>query len=127
MLHEETVAYELLYAGLDAEQQAFYDDLAEAGVLPRRGAGPDAALYARRPRPPRLVSVPEMRPRRRLPVVPERPHLRRPLAVPPVLQGDGPAPAVPRLPASLESRHAAGLAPTVPLEHQSRHRTARSS
>jgi hypothetical protein len=43
MLHGETVAYELLYAGLDAEQQAFYDDLVEAGVLPRREAGHDAA------------------------------------------------------------------------------------
>ncbi|HEV7975524.1 DUF6400 family protein [Amycolatopsis sp.] len=42
-LHEENAAYELLYSGLDAEQQAFYDDLVNAGVLPRRGAGTDAA------------------------------------------------------------------------------------
>ena len=43
MLRGETAAYELLYSGLDAAQQAFYNDLAEAGVLPRREAGHDAA------------------------------------------------------------------------------------
>lgn len=43
MLHEETAAYELLYAGLDVEQQAIYDDLVDAGVLPPREAGRDAA------------------------------------------------------------------------------------
>ncbi|SDY80573.1 hypothetical protein SAMN05421504_10718 [Amycolatopsis xylanica] len=35
-LREEEAAYALLFSGLDAEQQAIYDDLVEAGVLPRR-------------------------------------------------------------------------------------------
>jgi hypothetical protein len=43
LLHEENAAYDLLYSGLDAEQQAFHDDLVNAGVLPRREAAPDAA------------------------------------------------------------------------------------
>ncbi|MEU8973001.1 DUF6400 family protein [Streptomyces monashensis] len=39
-LHGEEQAYDLLYSGLDAEQQRLYDDLVTAGVLPRR-AGSD--------------------------------------------------------------------------------------
>ncbi|MGW6784183.1 DUF6400 family protein [Streptomyces sp. NPDC054987] len=38
----EEAAYDLLYSGLDAEQQRLYDDLVTAGVLPARG-GRDAA------------------------------------------------------------------------------------
>jgi hypothetical protein len=41
-LREEEAAYALLYSGLDARQQATYDMLVSAGVLPRRGGG-DAA------------------------------------------------------------------------------------
>ncbi|MFE7760552.1 DUF6400 family protein [Streptomyces sp. NPDC057438] len=42
-LRGEEAAYELLYSGLDAEQQRVYDDLVAAGVLPRRGGGRAAA------------------------------------------------------------------------------------
>lgn len=35
-LADETRAYEMLYANLDAEQQAVYDQLAAAGVLDDR-------------------------------------------------------------------------------------------
>ncbi|UQW99534.1 DUF6400 family protein [Streptomyces sp. RerS4] len=35
----EEAAYDLLYSGLDAEQQRIYDDLVAAGVLPDRGDG----------------------------------------------------------------------------------------
>jgi len=38
-LREEEAAYALLYSGLDARQQATYDMLVSAGVLPRRGGG----------------------------------------------------------------------------------------
>lgn len=38
-LRGEEEAYELLYSGLDAEQQRVYDDLVSAGVLPPRGDG----------------------------------------------------------------------------------------
>lgn len=43
VLEAESTAYDLLFFGLDAEQQGFYQELVEAGVLPRREAGPDAA------------------------------------------------------------------------------------
>jgi hypothetical protein len=33
---EEEKAYEMLYSGLDAEQQRIYDELVSAGVLPGR-------------------------------------------------------------------------------------------
>ncbi|MCX5425837.1 DUF6400 family protein [Streptomyces sp. NBC_00078] len=42
-LRGEEAAYELLYSGLDAEQQRVYDELVAAGVLPRRGGGDAAA------------------------------------------------------------------------------------
>jgi hypothetical protein len=42
-LRGEEEAYELLYSGLDEEQQRVYDDLVAAGVLPRRGGGGHAA------------------------------------------------------------------------------------
>ncbi|MFF7886311.1 DUF6400 family protein [Streptomyces sp. NPDC007896] len=42
MLGEEA-AYDLLYSGLDEEQQRLYDDLVAAGVLPPRGGGHAAA------------------------------------------------------------------------------------
>ncbi|MEU8774210.1 DUF6400 family protein [Streptomyces sp. NPDC048606] len=35
----EEAAYDLLYSGLDEEQQRVYDDLVAAGVLPERGDG----------------------------------------------------------------------------------------
>ncbi|MFK0280089.1 DUF6400 family protein [Streptomyces sp. NPDC090499] len=35
----EEEAYDLLYSGLDPEQQRLYDTLLAAGVLPRRGGG----------------------------------------------------------------------------------------
>ncbi|GLX53142.1 hypothetical protein Shyhy01_60920 [Streptomyces hygroscopicus subsp. hygroscopicus] len=38
-LRDEDAAHELLYSGLDAEQQRIYDELAAAGVLPERGDG----------------------------------------------------------------------------------------
>ncbi|WKV70098.1 DUF6400 family protein [Streptomyces sp. PCS3-D2] len=38
LLGEES-AYDLLYSGLDAEQQRLYDGLVAAGVLPIRGDG----------------------------------------------------------------------------------------
>ena len=38
MLAEEQQAVDLLYSGLDDEQQRIYDDLVSAGVLPERGA-----------------------------------------------------------------------------------------
>ncbi|WP_327319765.1 DUF6400 family protein [Streptomyces sp. NBC_01235] len=38
-LRGEEAAYELLYSGLDAEQQRVYDELVSAGVLPRTGGG----------------------------------------------------------------------------------------
>lgn len=43
VLRGEEAAYDLLHSGLDAEQQRLYDDLVEAGVLPRRGGGRAAA------------------------------------------------------------------------------------
>ncbi|MFD5542486.1 DUF6400 family protein [Streptomyces sp. NPDC127079] len=36
VMRGEEEAYDLLYSGLDAEQQRLYDSLVEAGVLPRR-------------------------------------------------------------------------------------------
>ncbi|MGW1893947.1 DUF6400 family protein [Streptomyces sp. NPDC002004] len=39
VLRGEEAAYDLLYSGLDEEQQRMYDDLVAAGVLPRRGGG----------------------------------------------------------------------------------------
>ncbi|MFF4578864.1 DUF6400 family protein [Streptomyces sp. NPDC001373] len=39
VLRGEGEAYDLLYSGLDAEQQRMYDDLVAAGVLPVRGGG----------------------------------------------------------------------------------------
>ncbi len=39
----EEAAYDLLYSGLDAQQQRLYDDLVAAGVLPARGDGRAAA------------------------------------------------------------------------------------
>ncbi|MFJ8159902.1 DUF6400 family protein [Streptomyces sp. NPDC096136] len=39
VLRGEEEAYDLLYSGLDAEQQRVYDDLVAAGVLPVRGGG----------------------------------------------------------------------------------------
>ncbi|MFI8101075.1 DUF6400 family protein [Streptomyces sp. NPDC086023] len=43
VLRGEEQAYDLLYSGLDAEQQRLYDDLVAAGVLPRRPGGGRAA------------------------------------------------------------------------------------
>ncbi|MER5916820.1 DUF6400 family protein [Streptomyces sp. NPDC001982] len=43
VLRDEDAAYDLLYSGLDAEQQAMYDELVAAGVLPMRGNGHAAA------------------------------------------------------------------------------------
>ncbi|MFJ5631263.1 DUF6400 family protein [Streptomyces goshikiensis] len=43
VLRGEEAAYDLLYSGLDADQQRLYDDLVAAGVLPRRGGGRAAA------------------------------------------------------------------------------------
>ncbi|MFJ5775262.1 DUF6400 family protein [Streptomyces sp. NPDC093094] len=42
-LRGEEEAYDLLYSGLDEEQQRLYDELVAAGVLPRRGGGHAAA------------------------------------------------------------------------------------
>ncbi|WP_233529826.1 DUF6400 family protein [Antrihabitans stalagmiti] len=38
VLREEELAYDMLYSGLDDEQQRIYDELVVAGVLPDRGA-----------------------------------------------------------------------------------------
>ncbi|MEU3829014.1 hypothetical protein GT045_04900 [Streptomyces sp. SID486] len=35
----EEEAYDMLYSGLDEEQQRLYDTLVAAGVLPQRGGG----------------------------------------------------------------------------------------
>lgn len=43
VLAGEQEAYELLYGGLDAEQQRVYDELVQAGVLPDRQVRRDAA------------------------------------------------------------------------------------
>ncbi|MFF4319338.1 DUF6400 family protein [Streptomyces sp. NPDC001568] len=43
VLRGEEAAYDLLYSGLDDEQQRVYEDLVAAGVLPRRGGGHAAA------------------------------------------------------------------------------------
>ncbi|MEU3726929.1 DUF6400 family protein [Streptomyces sp. NPDC031705] len=43
VLRGEEEAYDLLYSGLDAEQQRVYDELVAAGVLPVRGGGHAAA------------------------------------------------------------------------------------
>ncbi|RKT02465.1 hypothetical protein BX286_0370 [Streptomyces sp. 3211.6] len=43
VLRGEEEAYDLLYSGLDAQQQRLYDDLVAAGVLPVRGGGRAAA------------------------------------------------------------------------------------
>ncbi|MFD3875562.1 DUF6400 family protein [Streptomyces sp. NPDC058623] len=43
VLRGEEAAYDLLYSGLDADQQRVYEDLVAAGVLPRRGGGHAAA------------------------------------------------------------------------------------
>ncbi|MFI6493822.1 DUF6400 family protein [Streptomyces sp. NPDC050564] len=42
-LRGEEEASELLYSGLNGEQQRLYDELVSAGVLPRRGGGHAAA------------------------------------------------------------------------------------
>lgn len=39
MLAEEERAYDMLYSGLDPEQQRIYDELVQAGVLPDRTVG----------------------------------------------------------------------------------------
>ncbi|WP_225823529.1 DUF6400 family protein [Streptomyces naphthomycinicus] len=39
VMRDEEKAYDLLYSGLDEEQQRVYDTLVAAGVLPRRGEG----------------------------------------------------------------------------------------
>ncbi|GJF31048.1 hypothetical protein KNE206_37480 [Kitasatospora sp. NE20-6] len=39
VLRGEEEAYDLLYSGLDAEQERLYADLVAAGVLPDRGSG----------------------------------------------------------------------------------------
>jgi len=39
VLEQEELAYDMLYSGLDDQQQRVYDGLVEAGVLPRREAG----------------------------------------------------------------------------------------
>lgn len=39
VLAEEERAYEMLYSGLDDEQQRIYDELVAAGVLPDRTVG----------------------------------------------------------------------------------------
>ncbi|MEU2334490.1 DUF6400 family protein [Streptomyces sp. NPDC006654] len=36
VMRGEEEAYDMLYSGLDTEQQRLYDSLVEAGVLPRR-------------------------------------------------------------------------------------------
>ncbi len=38
VLAEEQKAYDMLYSGLDAEQQRVYDELVSAGVLPPKTA-----------------------------------------------------------------------------------------
>ncbi|MFG2356401.1 DUF6400 family protein [Streptomyces sp. NPDC048521] len=38
-LRREEEAYDLLYSGLDEEQQRLYDTLVSVGVLPQRGDG----------------------------------------------------------------------------------------
>ncbi|MEV7392641.1 MULTISPECIES: DUF6400 family protein [unclassified Streptomyces] len=43
MVRGEEEAYDMLYSGLDEEQQRIYDSLAAAGVLPRRGGGDASA------------------------------------------------------------------------------------
>ncbi|MEU6864678.1 DUF6400 family protein [Streptomyces sp. NPDC046876] len=43
VLRGEEAAYDLLYSGLDADQQRIYEDLVTAGVLPRREGGGRAA------------------------------------------------------------------------------------
>ncbi|GDY68226.1 hypothetical protein SAV14893_076190 [Streptomyces avermitilis] len=43
VLRGEEAAYDLLYSGLDDEQQRLYEDLVASGVLPRRGGGHAAA------------------------------------------------------------------------------------
>jgi hypothetical protein len=39
VLSGEEAAYDLLYSGLDEEQQRLYENLVKAGVLPERGSG----------------------------------------------------------------------------------------
>ncbi|MEU6670402.1 DUF6400 family protein [Streptomyces sp. NPDC046727] len=39
VMRDEEAAYDLLYSGLDEEQQRLYDTLVAAGVLPQRGDG----------------------------------------------------------------------------------------
>jgi hypothetical protein len=36
VMAEEELAYDMLYSGLDADQQRIYDELVSAGVLPDR-------------------------------------------------------------------------------------------
>lgn len=43
VMRGEEAAYDLLYSGLDEEQQRLYDNLVAAGVLPPRGGGHAAA------------------------------------------------------------------------------------
>ncbi|MEU9453795.1 DUF6400 family protein [Streptomyces sp. NPDC048277] len=43
MVRGEEEAYDMLYSGLDEEQQRVYDALLAAGVLPRRGGGDASA------------------------------------------------------------------------------------
>ncbi|MGW4686430.1 DUF6400 family protein [Streptomyces sp. NPDC004244] len=43
VMRGEEEAYDLLYSGLDAEQQRVYEDLVAAGVLPRHEGGGSAA------------------------------------------------------------------------------------
>ncbi|WP_328741029.1 DUF6400 family protein [Streptomyces erythrochromogenes] len=39
VLHSEETAHNLLYSGLDAQQQRLHDDLTAAGILPTREDG----------------------------------------------------------------------------------------
>jgi hypothetical protein len=43
VLQGESEAYALLYSGLDAQEQAVYQQLVDAGVLPQPGVRRDAA------------------------------------------------------------------------------------
>jgi len=105
VLAGEELAWDMLYSGLDDDQQRIYDELVSAGVLPDRAVNRVAHCSRCRPRASCVAAVPALRPRQALHRLPQHPQLRRPLAVPAEQPGLGRAPAMPDLRPSLDDRH----------------------
>src|SRR3954468_9982381 len=106
VLAEEEKAYDMLYSGLDEEQQRVYDELVTGGVLPDRTVTRVTDCPDRRHCPTRLAAVPRLQPRGGLRRLRQRAQLRHALAIPIEQQGHAYSSAVPRLRAPVVGRHA---------------------